>query len=346
MTVRLLADLPGTALWPGPPAGETGLPMQTAAWARARASLLGPRQHAHWLAVMDGAQVAALAPLVRQGRWLREPPALHEPSDLAWRDGAALQALAQALAAQPLPLQLDRVPAASPTVGALRKAFARRGVLRESQAPPTPVIHLGAAWSDPERALGARRRADFRRYARRAQRHGELRYELLAPADEASLERALAPALAVDARSWKAFARSALTHDPEQGRFFASFLREAAATGVLRIALLWLGDRPAAMHIATEWRQRHWLLKIAHDSDLADCSPGQLLMQHTLCDAARRGLRSYELLGEAADWTRLWTRETRPYLRLQAYPYSADSAVVAARHLARMGLDRLRARRG
>lgn len=342
---RLLERLPGAADWPLPPGGDT-LPTQTAAWTSARATLLGPRHPAHWLAVDDEQGIAALAPLVRDGRWLREPPAMYEPSDFAWRTPEALGALARALARQGRPLQLERVPAASPTVAALRQAFAGRGIVRIQPAMPTPVIPLDERWADPERGFSARRRADFRRYERRAGRHGELQYQLLAPSGGAELQSAMREALAVEARSWKAWAGTALTTDATQGGFFRHFTRAAAAEGLLRIALLRLGGRPVAMQIAACWQRRFWLFKIAHDMDFNDCSPGQLLMRHTLVQAARDGLRSYELMGLMDDWTRLWTRQERQYLRVQALPFSATTAVVLARRAARAGIDRLRRLRG
>jgi len=339
---RVLAQLPDAAGWPQPPGGHFALPMQGAAWVRARASLRAPQQQPHWLAVEDAQGVAALAPLVRVGRWLRELPAMFEPSDFAWRTAQALDALAQALARQPLPLCLERVPADSATVGALRRAFAGRGLVLAREAMPTPVLELRDLDGDVERLFDARRRADFRRFERRAQRHGALRCELLAPAGEADLQAAMATALAVEARSWKAAAGTALTSDRAQGRFFDAFARTAAAQGELRVALLWFGERPAAMQIAVQARQRFWLLKIAHDHGFADCSPGQLLMRHTLRHAVQAGLQGYEFMGVMGEWTRLWTNRTRRHLRLHALPLSATTALALGRRAAGSARERLR----
>lgn len=280
------------------------------------------------MAVEDEKGVAALAPLVCAGRWLRELPLLYEPADLVWRSPQALHELARALAAQRRPLLLERVPEGSPTVVALQQAFAGRGIVRIHPAMPTPAIALDARWADPDRAFDSRRRADFRRYARRAGRHGELEYTVVAPADEASLAAAIGDVFAVEARSWKAGERTAMTSDPRPAAFYERFMREAAAAGMLRVALLRLGRRPAAMQIAVQWQRRYWLFKIAHDARFDDCSPGQLLMQHTLLQAARDGLASYEFMGMMDRWTRLWTHQVRRYVRIVAWPYTATSAVV------------------
>ena len=345
LSLHLLDRLPDAAHWPAPPPDVEALPTQTAAWTLARAGLLAPQEQPHWLAAYDAGGLAALAPLVR-GRWLRELPLLYEPADFAWRSPDALLALTRALARQGRPLVLERVPEDSPTVTALRQAFAGRGHVRIRPAMPTPMITLDASWSEPEGAFSARRRADFRRYERRAARRGSLEYLLLAPDDDASLSAAVAEAFAVESRSWKAWAGTAITSDPRLAGFFEHFMREAAAAGVLRIALLRLGGRPAAMQIALQWRQRFWLFKIAHDQAFDDCSPGQLLMRYTLLHAARSGLASYEFMGLMDDWTRLWTQEMRRHVRIVALPYSVTTAVVLARRAARAAVDRVRRQRG
>jgi hypothetical protein len=47
---------------------------------------------------------------------------------------------------------------------------------------------------------------------------------------------------------------------------------------------------------------------------------------HTIGHAASQGLMSYEMLGNAADWTAGWTRTLRPFVRVRAYPASWPSA--------------------
>lgn len=341
----LLDALPPAEAWPLPPQEAEAIPMQTPAWLHARAALV-PRDALRLFAVHDAQGVAALAPLQRQGPWLRELPAMFEPSDLCWRTPEALAALARALVRQRLPLALDRLPAQSPTLAALRQALAGRGLLRVQEAMPTPVIPLAACREAGEAAFGARRRADFRRYERRAAQFGPLRLAIHAPAPGAPLQHLLAQALAVESRSWKQAAGTALTAEPVQGGFFVRFTEAAAAAGQLRIALAHVGERPVAMQIATQWRRRWWLFKISHDQALASCSPGQLLMRHTLLHAAREGLETVEMMGVMDDWTRLWTPHTRRYLRVQALPFGAASAQLLLRRAARAGLDRLRRPRG
>ncbi|MBI5257266.1 MAG: GNAT family N-acetyltransferase [Burkholderiales bacterium] len=346
-SATLLARLPADEAWPQLPAQAPAIPMQSPPWVRARAGLVHSPKAWHFMAVPQAGGLAALAPLVRVGHWLREPPAMFEPSDWLWNSPEALDRLAEGVARLRLPLWLERLPAESPTLPALRRAFAGRGWLRVRPAMPTPVIELGARWAQGGGDLSPRRHADFRRYERRAAARGPLHYELHAPTPGSGLQRVLAEALAVESRSWKQDTGTALTADARQGGFIASVVQAAAAAGTLRIALLRLGEQAVAMQIALQWRQRFWLLKISHDEACADCSPGQLLMRHTLAHAARQQLLSYEFMGGMDDWTRLWTRQTRHYLQVQALPLGAATALVLARgaaghahHLARRWLRR------
>ena len=76
--------------------------------------------------------------------------------------------------------------------------------------------------------------------------------------------------------------------------------------------------------------------------------PGQLLIRHTLAHAAEAGCKSYEFMGVMADWTRLWTKQTRHYVQVHAMPYSLATVAAATRSMARHARDRMRAltRRG
>ena len=338
----LLDALPPAAAWPPLGAAGFAIPMQTRAWMQARLRLIGQPPALRLLAVRTGDAIDAIAPLFRHGRWLRELPLLFEPSDLVWSTPESLRRLAAALAAQPQPLYLERVPADSPTIAALRRAYALRGMLRLRPAMPTPFIELGEGARGVDACLNAGRRSDLRRAERRAQALGAVSYELHSPAGEDELASLLAEAYTVEARSWKAAEGTALTEDRTQGDFIASFAREAARDGILRIALMRIDGRAVAMQIAVQWRNRFWLLKTSYDKSCSRCSPGQLLMLHTLRHAIGERLLSYEFMGVMDEWTRLWTLRTREYVQLRAYPFSAQTAAMLVSHGVRPMLERAR----
>jgi CelD/BcsL family acetyltransferase involved in cellulose biosynthesis len=250
---------------------------------------------------------------------------LFEPSDFVWRDAAALEALAAAVADVGRPLYLLRVPASSPTIDALAGHYP---VFITRSAGACPVVRIV---DEPERQLGARRRQDLRRARRRAEARGDVRAVMHAPAP-GDVDAIFDLAFAVEARSWKGRGGSALAADALRSRFYRTYGHAAAAAGMLRVALLWIGGSPVAMQIAVERADALWLLKIGYDEAFGACSPGQLLMLETLGWAAGRGLERCEFLGAVAPWTRVWTREEWACTSVLACPASLQGAAAAAAH--------------
>jgi CelD/BcsL family acetyltransferase involved in cellulose biosynthesis len=265
---------------------------------------------------------------------------LDEPSDLLFAHPAALAELAEALAALAQPLWLPRLPADSPSVAALQRAFRGRGLVYRSAAPSYPRIPLDADWTEPERHFNAGRRSDFRRAERRAAAWGPLRYEILSPTP-AEVPPLLDAMYRVEAACWKGRVGGALGCDEARGAFFRRYAPAAAARGILRLCFLRVGGQPAAVQLAVECGQRYWLLKIGYDEQFARCSPGALLLLQTLRYAATRGLRSYEFLGTSQPWTRMWTDRRQECVALRAYPWRARAVATLARDAARYAGIRL-----
>lgn len=269
--------------------------------------------------------VEALLPLCRSpghfARW-RIPGAaeVFEPGDALCRDAAAAERLARTLAAERRPIELARVPAESPLISALKAAMPGRVSVRPAIASPT--IALGPEWREPESQFSARRRSDFRRAARRAAEFGEVACEMLAPSP-VEFDALFDLAVAIEARSWKRAAGTAILCDPAKEGFFRTYLSAASARGQARIALLRIGGEAVAMQLAVEWGGRYWLYKIGYDEAYGRCSPGTLLMLHALRDAAGRGLTGFELMGDSEAWIAdLWTREEHRCVRVRTYPWS------------------------
>lgn len=267
-----------------------------------------------------------------------------EPLDLVWDAQPQLDRLARSLAAQKRAALLPRVPSDSPTIPALRKAFAGRGLVIVRPALGTPTIALDASWAEPQMKFNAGHRSDFRRAERHAAKLGALSFEIHTQPSEQELERLLDEAFEVEARNWKGDAGTALLHDPALGSFFRHYAHSARREGILRLAFMRVGGQAVGMQLAVEWQHSLWLLKIGYDSRFARCSPGTLLMLHTVADAARRGLRSYEFLGNPAPWTALWTQTLKPHVDVRLYPFSVAGQVALMQDMAGMVKARLAAR--
>lgn len=324
----------------------TRSPMDQYIWSRACAEAFGTGRRLEIVAAGDEARPSAVAPLfVPEGAPARlevlGAAALGEPADLAHHDLGALDALCRALARLRLPVILPRVPAGSPTVPAMQRAYRGRGAVICRPAKSYPSIPLDPSWREPERHLSSRRRSDLRRAQRRAEALGEVRFEVRSPSP-AELMPLLEEAFSVEEASWKGRAGTALSVDEARGRFFRRYTDAAAAKGILRVCFLRVGGRAAAMQIAIEHARRLWLLKIGYDEELGRCSPGTLLLLESVRHAAGSGLEAYELLGAAAPWTKAWTQAERHCVQVHAYPASAQGLWQLASAGARYAVKQLR----
>jgi CelD/BcsL family acetyltransferase involved in cellulose biosynthesis len=327
-------------------ARKSGSPIEQYIWVKACVEALSDRYTPRVLVVGPRDRPIAIAPLARR----RHPLAplellgvheLREPMDFLYANASAAVALVRVLAELRAPLSLKRFPVHSFGLAAVGHAYRKRGLVLSRDAGGCPYIQLGERHAEPEQGLSARRRSDLRRARRRAEQLGAVSCEVLSPAP-AQLEPLVDEALRVEAAGWKGRAGTALLHDSTRQDFFRRYAAAASSRGILRLCLLRIGGRAAAMQVAVETGGRFWLLKVGYDEEFARCSPGSLLLLETIRYAATRGLRSYEFLGNAESWTRPWTREVRPCVHLETYPFKARAVGGLATGAAAVGGRRLR----
>jgi CelD/BcsL family acetyltransferase involved in cellulose biosynthesis len=285
----------------------------------------------------------AVAPLVSRGpsRRLEMPGVaeLYEPMDFLYSGTSAISAVAEALVSHRIPIFLRRVPADSPVLAALRKAYGGTGVILCRPVSGYPSIALNEDWRRPESKLRPRRAADFRRARRLARSIGEVSYEVHSPGP-GELDPLLDEAFEVELRSWKGRNGTDLGNDRLRGPFYRACTARAAQRGILRLGFLRVGRRAAAMQIAIECGERYWLLKSSYDEEFARCSPGVLLLAESIRRAAA-GLKSFEFLGTAECWTRIWTRQVRPCVSVRAYPKRLPGLAALAAEAARISVAKL-----
>jgi CelD/BcsL family acetyltransferase involved in cellulose biosynthesis len=301
-------------------------PMQHFIWSRACAEVFKNGQP-QLVVVGSREQPKALAPLIKRKRVFSRlemlgVKELSEPMDFLYSDHAALDALARGLVEQRITILLRRVPADSPTISAIQHAFRRRGLVQIEPIRPYPYIELTPGWIEPESCFNSGRRSDFRRARRHASQFGEVTYEMVSPRPD-EVAPLLKDAYHAEMASWKGVEGTALAVDPLCEPFYTQYALAASERGILRLAFMRINGEPAGMQIAIESDDRFWLLKIGHDERFARCSPGTLLMLYSIKYAAVRGLKSYEFLGIAEPWTRVWTQSVRRCVALRAYPLSA-----------------------
>jgi CelD/BcsL family acetyltransferase involved in cellulose biosynthesis len=308
------------------------LPTQSKSFASALSNtLLGSAAiEVYFIRAGDG--VVALLPLCREtrpfARWRMVGE--FEPGDALCRNREAARYLAEAIVADSRPLQLDRLAATSPLIPAVRAAMKGKGWVSVRPGVPTPTIALDESWKDAASKFNSGRRSDFRRAARRAAEFGNPTFEMVSPAP-AQFDALFDEAAEVERRSWKGEAGSAFCLDRAKLGFYRDFFRSACDRGEFRLGFLRIDGQAVAMQMAIESLGRYWLFKIGFDEKFGRCSPGALLMLHSLEWAAGRKLRGYELLGKAEDWiAQFWTRDHQECVRLRTYPFNVRGAVALA----------------
>jgi CelD/BcsL family acetyltransferase involved in cellulose biosynthesis len=343
--IRSLEDLDGLKDAWEPLSASARFPMQDFSWVRACAASLLARHELHVVVVADTSGPIAIAPLVKP---LKGPVRLEllgvgelsEPMDFVYASDAALSALAGAVARSRMPLDLKRIAADSPTVGALERAFRGKGPLIIRPGNPYPRIPLDAGWTNPEQRLSSSRRSLLRRVRRRAEQLGTLTWEVAAPT-RSNLAPMLEEAFRVEAASWKGRDGSALAKSPVKRTFFEMYAASACEEGILRMCFLRIGGRTAAMQYAVEHKGGFWLFKIGYDEEFASCSPGSILIEETVRYAASRGVASYEFLGSVEEWTRMWTDDQCECVSLRSYPMGFNGAVALGSDAARFAAGRI-----
>jgi CelD/BcsL family acetyltransferase involved in cellulose biosynthesis len=305
--------------------GDITSPIQQCLWSESCCAALPLEGKLHFVLVKTGPRTVAIAPLVRGNGVLGRleylgVKVLREPTDLVFSDPVALKSLANALVNLGSPLFLDRIPADSPTIAAIQEAYHGRGLVLLRPSQPYPRILLHEGWRKPESQLNSGRRSDLRRATRNAEKIGPVSYQILSP-NPKQLGPILEEALEVEAASWKGSEGSDITHDKLRGQFYRHYAAAASAAGILRLCFLRVGGKAVAMQLALECARGFWLLKIGYCDEFARCSPGMMLIAETIRYATSKGLGSYEFLGNADNWTRMWTHDEIQTVTVRAYPF-------------------------
>ena len=254
------------------------------------------------------------------------------------RGRAALPALIEGLRARRpryAVLHLEPLAADAPLTDDLAQALRAAGLVTRRYA-------RSGNWHDDTRGLSfrdylARRpavlRNTFRRKDSRLARAGTVRMAIVR--DGAELGPALGQYEQVYAASWK----------PAEP--YPAFIRRLAAglaaTGALRLALLYLDGRPMAAQLWIVWRGRAILYKLAHDRSCDALSPGTVLTMRVLERLLDEEHISALDLGAGDDpYKRLWATRRGERCGLLAFdPLTWRGAAGALRHVipSKLGLS-------
>ena len=307
----------------------------TRAWFAACAeAALPPDTTPEFLAITDATGPLALFPMA-QGpgrRWasLTTPytcayqPLLRPDVD-AVQCERAMQAFARYCRRWPL-TRLEALDPEWPGLATLRRGLAGAGL------PSRTFTHFGnwhevvpdRSWDRYLQARPGALRETIRRRTRAAERDGSIRLEIARAGQE--LESALLAYEFAYARSWK---------EPEPfPQFNAALVRNLADTGMLRIGVMWTGERPIAAQYWSIVNGKATVLKLAHDEAFKALSPGTVLTAVAIRHLIEIEGATELDFGRGDDpYKRAWVSERRSRIGLLgANPMTAAGAVHLLRH--------------
>jgi CelD/BcsL family acetyltransferase involved in cellulose biosynthesis len=286
-----------------------------------------------------GSAITAALPMARHGRTLRAVHGAHTPRVDLLGEPSSIPALWRALSESGGwdVLELRAVPSDSPLSQMLPElARADRCRVRVEETSRAPWFLVDGI----EQRVHRRFRGDMRRLERQM---GGVELERITAFDRA----ALADMVRLEAAAWKGAAGTAIACDARLAAFYVALARVFARKGALSLAFLRARGARIAGQFALEDATTVHLMKVGYDPAYAHFGPGQILVRETAADAANRGLRRYDMLGQDTAWKMKWTNEVRPHVKVTIYAPSPGGRVhhfvrEIARPLAGRALRRVR----
>lgn len=313
-------------------AAQTENPLLQFSWYASCAEAFSSLGRLFVIALKRRGELAAIAPLseVNDGKVKRleilGSTILCEPCGFLFKDQTALDLLCSAILDLNVPVLLGRLDSSSPEGEAFRSAGKRRFAVQAYHGTRSPWLPISGTWDEYQKSISASKRSALRRAQRRAKEFGNVTMDVLSPGPD-EVRRLLDEIYDVEHASWKSRTNTSIRANPQMEKFFTSYAKKIAADGSLRLSLMKIDGKTVAGQIGIEYAERFWVLKVGYDERFSHCSPGILLMHHTVQYAFERGLKSFEFLGRDEQWIRMWTDKAHQYFSYWQYPINTAGIV-------------------
>ncbi len=216
-------------------------------------------------------------------------------------------------------MDLRRLRAGDPALGALAEAFGRREIehgwtlsLEPEDVCPVATLPAGASLDDVLAALGKKERHEIRRKVRRAEAAGEV---VLAGSPEPLAD--LDAFIDLHQRRWGADGLFPDTEGGAQSRlFFRRLLELSGPGGPLRLAFLTVGGRRVAACVSFETPDAVLYYNAGVDPDARDLSPGVVMVERLVRRALELGVRRLDFLRGDEPYKYEWGAVDEPVMRL------------------------------
>jgi CelD/BcsL family acetyltransferase involved in cellulose biosynthesis len=296
---------------------------------------LGGRRRLHLILVRDRQELTAIAPLA----W-RPPvlfrllplPALEflgtgivgsDHLDMIVRSGREREvhaALAAALADAPCVLELAQVNRESSFAAKFARRLGRgKRSIRDTAADICPFIDLaGHSWESYLESLGSTHRYNLRRRMRNLLKGFDVRFEQVQT--DAERREALDALVALHTRRWRERGGSEVFGTPALLSFYDEMSRLALQRGWLRLFVLRLDGRPAAIFHGYRYGRSFYFYQLGFDLTFAKESVGLVTLGLTIQRAIEEGATEYDLLRGGEPYKFLWAPKVRELARFELFP--------------------------
>jgi CelD/BcsL family acetyltransferase involved in cellulose biosynthesis len=236
-------------------------------------------------------------------------------------------------------LDLEDLPRGSPTIAALQRAAAARGVrARVERRFPCPGFAVVGGFEAHLRRI--RRRETYGRRVRWLSRQPGFRIEVASPEEAVP---AMEDLLRLHRLRWAAEGGSYGIPSGAPEAFHLDLAPRLAARGWLRLYRLQVGGRAIAAVYGLEVGRRFYYYQSGYDPAWSARSPGMVLVGRTVEDAYARGLTDYDFLRGEEPYKLDWAGDRRETCAVRLRQRSlragaaaaAQEALRAARSLAR-----------
>ena len=307
-------------------------------WQHAAALATSLAMELAFLTLRKNGALCALAPLAKSRRkrlptleFVGEPKCnLNEPSEFLCRDEESAAQLLDYTLKQGLPIRLERIPVGSMTMAAVARPTHKALILKRRRSE-SPYLAISGSWNDFMSSWSKNRRRQVKRSFSAAKSFGEIRYEIDQPNSKTLLGH-LSRFFDIEASGWKGRQKSAIAMNVYAKRFWEVYCESLMAQDALRVSTLYVDRIPIAAQLGAIYNNRYWALKIAHDEDYNNTSPGFLLTHDTVRYCFENGFEAYEFMGEPFPWKMRWTSTSHEYRSYQVYPVSLTSMASLSYH--------------
>lgn len=200
-------------------------------------------------------------------------------------------------------------------VATLLPGVAARSALSSASLPgtPSPILRVSGEWDAYLRGHSKNLAKMMKKKLRHFEQAGRARLVVVSRPQECA--EGVADAVQVEARSWKQNIEGSLSANPKLARLHEAFALAAAHSGLLRLYLLYLEDRPVAFVFGVLFKGEYYAFKTSYDVAYHDLSPGTVVFDQVYRDAFAQRLSVVDLgPGTGLRWKSEFSNDVRAHV--------------------------------